>query len=319
MEYSDKQLMEYQKLAYNFALYKTGNFTAAEDIAAQTISLLLLSYKPEADIKTWILNTSKHYCNKYFTKLKKEKFNYKTTKEELKEKLISSEFERDEALHNAYRESFNSLNDIELRTLLYFFQCNENIKEMHNNIGGSYSTLRKRVSRTKNKIKAETYKRLGYLGSKKIVTPQLNDQIVKFLKRFKENLENGTLEKMYYYFSEIDLKKYNPSYDIKKIVYYDIELNEAIYKVWVFYKNTLDDTDSFYIEFIIDDRKHLKILTPPIRLKKVFKMNINSDEAKQILNLLKSYPIDKTGHPNIPDSEIEKILRQHKEKQKKPS
>ena len=46
-------------------------------------------------------------------------------------------------------------------------------------------------------------------------------------------------------------------------------------------------------------------------------MNIKSDEAKQIMQLLKSYPIDKSGRPNIPDSEMERILKQHEEKKKK--
>ena len=85
----------------------------------------------------------------------------------------------------------------------------------------------------------------------------------------------------------------------------------------MYYKNTTGETDSFYIEFIIDDKKHLKIIKPPTRPKKIYKMNIKSDEAKQIMQLLKSYPIDKSGRPNIPDSEMERILKQHAEKQKK--
>ncbi len=318
MNYTDKQLEEYNKAAFGYALYLTGNIDAANDIASQTISLFLLSFKGDSNEKGWIINTVKNYSNKYFDKIKLENKQVRTYREELVEKIYGQvEYERDESLQEAFRDSFEALNDIELKSLFYYFQCNENIKEMHDNIGGSYATLRKQVSRIKNKLKAETYRNLGFIGTKMIVTPQLDNLIYQFLLRFKKNLENNTLENMHYYFSEVDLKNYNPSYEIKKILDYDIEINDKIYKAWVFFKNNLDVFDSFYIEFFVDDKNHLKIITPPTKTKKMFIIEQESEEGKQIRKLLDTFPIDKSGRPKIPEEEIDKIIKQFEENQKK--
>ena len=279
--------------------------------------MFLLSFKGGSNEKGWIINTVKNYSNKYFDKIKLENKQVRTYREELVEKIYGQvEYERDESLQEAFRDSFEALNDIELKSLFYYFQCNENIKEMHDNIGGSYATLRKQVSRIKNKLKAETYRNLGFIGTKMIVTPQLDNLIYQFLLRFKKNLENNTLEKMHYYFSEVDLKNYNPSYEIKKILDYDIEINDKIYKAWVFFKNNLDVFDSFYIEFFVDDKNHLKIITPPTKTKKMFIIEQESEEGKQIRKLLDTFPIDKSGRPKIPEEEIDKIIKQFEENQK---
>jgi hypothetical protein len=318
MEYSDSDLQKYQKIAFDYALYRTGNIHAAEDISSQTISLFLLSFNNSSDARRWIINTSKNYCNKFFTKMKKDEKRTNTYKEDILQRISNqSGYEKDDSLHDAFKESFKSLNDMELKTIFYYFQCNENIKEMHNNIGSSYATVRKQISRIKNKLKAETYRNLGFIGTKMIVTPQLDNLIYQFLLRFKKNLENNTLEKMHYYFSEVDLKNYNPIYEIKEIIEYDIELSDSIYKAWVFYKNKHNEVVSFHIEFFVDDKNHLKIVTPPTKTKKIVVINEDSIEGKQIRKLLDTFPIDKSGRPKIPEEEIDKIIKQFEEKQNK--
>jgi hypothetical protein len=318
LNYTDKQLEEYNKAAFGYALYLTGNIDAANDIASQTISLFLLSFKGDCNEKGWIINTVKNYSNKYFDKIKLENKQVLTYREELVEKVYGQvEYERDESLKEAFRDSFEALNDHELKSLFYYFQCNENIKEMHNNIGGSYVTLRKQISRIKNKLKAETYRNLGFIGTKMIVTPQLDNLIYQFLKRFKKNLENNTLEKMHYYFSEVDLNNYNPTYEIKEILEYDIDLNDSIYKAWVFFQNKHNVIDSFYIDFFVDDKNYLKIVTPPTKTKKIVIIEPESEEGKQIRKLLDTFPIDKSGRPKIPEEEMDKIIKQFEDKQKK--
>jgi DNA-directed RNA polymerase specialized sigma24 family protein len=317
MEYSDSDLQKYQKIAFDYALYRTGNIPAAEDISSQTISLFLLSFNNRSDARRWIINTSKNYCKKFFAKMKKEEKEKNTYREDMLQRISNHPgYEKDGLLHDAFKESFKSLNDMELKTIFYYFQCNENFKEMHSNIGGSYDALRKQISRIKNKLKAETFKRLGYIGSKRIVTPQLNNLIIKFLRRFKKNLEAGTIEKMYYYFSKVDLKNYNPTYEIKEILEYDIDLNDSIYKAWIFFKNKHNVIDSFSIDFFVDDKNHLKIVTPPTKTKKIVIIEPESEEGKQIKKLLDTYPIGKSGRPKIPEEEMDKIIKQFEEKQK---
>ena len=178
----------------------------------------------------------------------------------------------------------------------------------------SYTTLRQKISRIKRKIKAETLKELGAFASKKVVTPQLNNLIRKFLNRFKTNLENKTLHKMYYYFSDKDLKNYNPDYDIEKIIDYEIELNKSIYKVWVFFKNKKNESDSFFIEFYINEKNFLKIITPPTKPKQFIKIETNSLAGKKIKELLDKYPPDKSGKSQIPPELLEEIINNIKNK-----
>ena len=119
---------------------------------------------------------------------------------------------------------------------------------------------------------------------------------------------------MYYYFSKIDLDKYNPTYEILRIVDYEIELNDKIYKLWVFFKNNDNETDSIYIEFFIDDKNHLKILSPPRKSQKVFKFDAASEQGKKILQMINSATVDRTGVSKFSSEELEKILNQIEEK-----
>jgi hypothetical protein len=224
--------------------------------------------------------------------------------------------EDQKSLKDAFHEAFQTLSSDDFEIILLYLRCRKSVSKLLEITGGSYNALKKRISRIRKKLKAETYRNLGFYGSKRIVTPELDNQIYQFLRRFKKNLEAGTLEKMYYYFSEIDIKRYTPPVDIKKIVNYDIDLINMQYRLWVFYKNFTDNADSFYIDFFIDEKKHLKIITPPTKPNKMFVMDIETEEAKILFEMVKTYPVGKTGRANIPDSELQKIIKQLEAKQK---
>ena len=316
-KFNEENLVELQKISFDYAFYLSGNIEASKDISSQAISLFLLSDKSAENEKRWIINVTKNYCNKYFEKIGRDLKNQNKYGFELITKLSeASEVESNVDFSEAYKVAFETLSEEELQIILYYFKCNESIKEMSENLEDSYATVRKRISRIKKKLKAETYKNLGYYGSKIIVTPQLNNLIIKFIKRFKENLENNTLSKMHYYFSQIDIANYEQNIHIKEISDYEIELNNSIYKTWVIYKNFRDEYESFIIEFFIDDKNYLKILTPPTQTKKVITFTRASAFGKQLTELIKSYPVDKDGQPKIPKGEIERLVKQFQEKQK---
>lgn len=318
MENRDQNLQELMSLSFNYAYYKIGKSDVAKDISSQVIGLYLLSYSKQSSQKGWIINATKNFIHKYYKNHKKEVSKLNSYKNSLLEDINSiNKNNQKNALKDAFKESFDHLSEDEMKTIMYYFQCNESIKQMHENLGISYSYLRKKISIIKKKIKAETYINLGFIGSKRIVTPKLNDLIVKFLQRFKKNLESGTLTKMYYYFSEIDLNNYNPTYEIKKIVDYDINLENNIYQVWVIYQSKDDISDMFYIKFYIDENNHLKIVKPPTKPKKLLKIDEDSEQGKKLIELFNSFPIDKTGRPNIPPEEIEKIVKEFEAKNKK--
>ena len=317
MKFIDSDLQKLQQISYNYSLYRTGDFDLADEISMKTIGVFLLKADEigSDQASKWIINTSKIHIQSHFRTVKQDHDNVKKYKQDLLEKLDNNLVTiKDNELSETYKEVLQTLTSEEMKTILYYFQCDQKIRSMHLLLDISYDALRKKISRIKRKLKAETFKRLGVIVTKKIITPKINDLIVKFLKSFKINLEENSLEKMYYYFSKIDLDNYNPTYEISKIVDYEIKLTNSIYKVWVFYKNKNNDTDSFYIEFFIDDKNHLKILTPPQKSEKVFKFNKDSEEGKKILQMLNSATIDKTGVSKFSTEELEKILKQIKEK-----
>lgn len=316
MKNNDKKLQKLMDISFRYAYYHTGNYDTARDISSQVISKYLLSFeKSNQKEEGWIINTTKNYLMKEFEDKSKEQKKVTSYGKSMLDDFSSIEFSKDEySLRDAFREAYESLDKNDLQIILYYFQSGRKIKNIHENLGMSYDSLRKRISLIKKKLKAETYRNLGLIGTKKIVTPKLNDLIVKFLKRFKHHLESRTLEKMYYYFSEIDLKNYNPSYEIKDILDYDVELNDYIYKVYVIYLNKEEEHDMFIIEFYIDSNNHLKIVIPPKKPKKIMKIDKKTSDGKKISDLLNSYQIDETGRPNIPPEELEKIIQEFEAK-----
>ena len=235
-------LKNYHSLAYNYALYKVGSIDTAEDIASQTIySYLLKREKIEKNNhEGWIVNTSKNYCNQYFDRLKTEK---KLQHDlmgnmagELQSKIYESldfvDNEKDELL-DAVKKAKETLSPKELQTYILYLQCETNVQRMENIIGESNQVIRQRISRINRKIKAETYKKLGVVTTKKILSPQINDIIKKFLLRFKKHLEHNTLNKMFYYFAKKDISDYHPTFDIKEVLEYEVDLDDSIYTIHV--------------------------------------------------------------------------------------
>lgn len=318
MKNFEYNLQNLKNSAFNYALYATANVEVANDISSEVISFFLLNFNEERNAEGWIINTTKNYCKKYFSIVKRnENIAHSYRKEILNTIQNNSHTEQNEELKLAFNDSFSTLTDNEFKMILYYFQCNESIKILHSNIGGSYSSLRVKISRIKRKLKAETFKRLGYIGTKKIVTPQLNDNIINFLKSFKENLEANTLDKMYYYFSEIDLSNYHQNIKIKKILEYDIEYMNPNYKAWIFFEATNGEINSFSIMFFVDKNNMLKILSPPSISPKTVIIESKSEQGKLLEDLINKYPPDKSGRPGIPPEEMEKLIKQLEKENKK--
>jgi len=308
-------LKKYHKLAYNYALYKVGSLEVAEDIASQTIYSYLLKRDRilHENHEGWIVNASKNYCNQYFELIKKEDELHKSLKrnvaDELHHKINDSlDFLEQEkiTLSDAVDDVKNTLFENELETYIFYLQCERNIKKMQRISGESYSALRQKVSRINRKIKAETFKRLGVIATKKIITPQINNIITKFLLRFKENLENNTLEKMYVYFTKEDLKIYNPDFHIAKVLDFEVLYKNNNYSIHVIFTNKQGSDESFYFSFFVDNN-YLKIVVPPTPHKTHYQ--INEEDGKRILELLEKYPEDSSGVHSFPDEELQLIKK----------
>lgn len=304
---------ELQNLAYSYAMYRIGNFDAASDIAMETMALFLLK-KDTIQLqhqRGWIINTVKHYVQAWFRKQTASSKKMQSNAYEIASRLVQDKsIEQDDALRRAYQDAMHNLSKEELKTLLFYFQCNSNIKEMQRISELSYGSLRKKMSRIKQKLKAETLRNLGMVASKRIVTPQLNNLIIKFIQRFKENLEAGTLDKMYYYFSRVDLQNYNPSLQIKEIRDYEIELIDNVYKVWVIFTNYDDKPDAFSLSFEVDETNHLRIVTPPTQQKRILRISPDSAEFHKLEALLKKATVSKDGKLNLSPETLRTLVAQ---------
>ena len=303
-------LKNYHTLSYNYALYKVGNLDAAEDIASQTIYSYLLKRDriTSENHEGWIINTSKNYCSQYFDRMKLEN--------QLKHDMIGNvagdiqakiyesldfvEVEKDELL-DAVKNAKETLSPKELQTYILYLQCDINIQRMVEITGESNEVMRQRISRINRKIKAETYKKLGVISTKKILSPQIDDIIRKFFLRFKKHLENNTLNKMFYYFSKKDISNYKPQFDIKKVLDYDVMLEDSIYTIHVVFTNIQDESESFYFSFTVENNS-LKVLQPPTPHQEHY--HLNSEDAEILFDLLKKYPEDNTGVHRLPDEEL---------------
>jgi DNA-directed RNA polymerase specialized sigma24 family protein len=316
----DRDFKELQNLAYSYAMYRIGNYDVAADIAMETMALFLLkkdTVDPQYQ-RGWVINTVKHHVQAWQRKQTASSKNLQNNAYEIASRLIEDQTsEQDGELHKAYQDALSNLSEEELKTLLFYFQCNSNIKEMHRISELSYTSLRKKMSRIKQRLKAQTLRNLGMVASKRIVTPQLDNLIIKFIQRFKENLEAGTLEKMYYYFSRVDLQTYNPSLQIKKIRDYEIELVDNVYKVWVIFINNEDQPDAFTLSFEVDGTNHLRIVTPPTRQQRIVRIAPDSAEFSRLEALLKQATIAKDGtlnlSPDILDSIVAQVEKQMEE------
>ena len=315
MKKNDAEVLKnYHKLAYNYALYKVGSLEVAEDIASQTIYSYLLKRDRivNENHEGWIVNTSKNYCNQYFELKKKEDELHKSLKrnvaEELHVKINSSlDFLGQEKINisDAVNDAKDTLSKKELETYVFYLQCERNIKKMQRITKGSYPALKQKISRINRKIKAETFQKLGVIATKKIITPQINNVITKFLLRFKENLENNTLEKMYVYFTSENLEKYNPDFHIEKVLDYEVQLKDSIYSIHVVFTNKQGRDESFYFSFLVNNN-YLKIVVPPTPHKTHYQ--ISEEDGKRILELLDKYPEDSSGVHSFPDEEL-KLLK----------
>jgi len=183
LKYSDNDLHELQQISYNYSLYRTGDFTLSDEVSMKTIGLFLLKADEiENDNATkWIVNTSKIHFQSHFRITKQDQDNIKKYQHDLLEKITNNFMkEKDEDLRFAFKDSLNTLTNDEMKTILFYFQCNMKIKILFTILEISYPTLRKKITRIKRKLKAETFKKLGVIVTKKFVSPQIDFLIINF-------------------------------------------------------------------------------------------------------------------------------------------
>ena len=308
---------ENEKLSFRTALYITGDYNAAKKIASRTASLFLLNHpdKDTEDLKGKIYVTTRNFSYEHFRKQKRDEKLKDKYKAKLITEILPGETETDIRLREAFTKASQSLTDEQLRTLVLFNTCDHDYKQMQEITEISVPTLRKRISRIKAKLKAETNLNLGITYTQKIVTPELNNVLYKFLCRFKKNLEENTMHKMYRSFSKQDLENYNETIDIVKIKGWDIQKIGDEYFVMVIYLNSEGFKEAFDFKFTIAN-KNLKITRPPCKKKITASYKKGTPLHTELMKLKKMYPPDGQGRMTIPKELLDNLAKKYnKQKQ----
>lgn len=309
MKLQDRKLRDHYRTAYNYAYYKIGSKCHAEDIASQAVNLYILksdSINP-AKANSWIRTACLNYCRKYYTQKAKSNKMINHVQQELIDYYKTDHEQGTNNLHDKFFSAMENLSELETRTLVLYFKNEQNIKKLAEEIGENYSGLRKRIFRIKQKLKAETYRELGYIATRKIVTPHMHEAIIQFVKRLKKNIENNTIEKMFYYFSETNIKDFNPDFDINKIKDYEVLLRNGKYTIFLFYTDSQQKMNNFHFTFYLNSKKQLKILKLPEKSKKIIEFSDGSEKAEKIKELMKNTRTDHNGFIKIPSDLLEKI------------
>jgi RNA polymerase sigma factor (sigma-70 family) len=307
MDINENIIRQQFEIAYNFALYKLGNVGQAEDVAAQVINLYILKSDQinTEKVSAWIRGTCLNYCHKFYDQKNREK----VLTQNLKEHLITSfATESNDDLATNFRNALENLSELDTRSLVLYFCAGQNLRKMSEITGESYSNLRKRIYRIKQKIKADTYKNLGFIATKKIIVPQLHEAIIQFVRRLKSNIQANTIENMFYYFSETELKNYNPQFDIHTIKDYEVLLKDGVYKIFLFYLDSNNQMNNLAFSFFLNEKKQLKISNLPKQQNKIMKISQNSSAAAELSALLNDYPEDNRGLVKIPPELLKNFI-----------
>jgi len=149
--------------------------------------------------------------------------------------------------------------------------------------GISYSTLRKRLYRLKREIRAEYNKQHGMIASRAIVGAKLHENLINFIKKFKNALETNSLEKMKLYFRECEIPPKIPDIKIKNVLDYEIRLIEnKKYELFVPYRNKNNQISGFTTIFEIYNENAIKIIQFPQPPQKILEFQIDK-EIKDII------------------------------------
>lgn len=170
----------------------------------------------------------------------------------------------------------------------------------------SYPALRKKIYRLKKDIRAEYFKQQGMVGSKKIVGANLHQNLINFIKKFKQSIEENSLEKMKLYLRECEIPIQIPKIEIQQVVDYDIYLiGEHKFKLYVNSYSPQNEFSSFITVFEVYNNNAIKILEFPKQPSKIVALKENSIPQDVLEKLQKSAQ----GDYDLSEEELEKLIK----------
>jgi hypothetical protein len=231
-------------------------------------------------LKSWIRKVTQNAAIDLLKKQKKDVLNHSVDFNKI-ENIYTETFLEDKhirTLSEVLQENKIALKNSDKDLLQKYITEGRKIHQLAIKKGISYSTLRKRIYRLKKEIQAEHNKQHGMIASHAIVGAKLHENILNFIKKFKQAIEDNSLEKMKLYFRECEIPPRIPNIKIKKIYDYDIKLLEnKTYKLVVPYFDINNKFLSFITVFKIYNENSIKIIKFPKLPKRILEVELDKN------------------------------------------
>jgi RNA polymerase sigma factor (sigma-70 family) len=264
-----------QNISFRLAYNKLGRKEDAEDIAQIVLMKLYLNIekvKPEA-VKSWVIQVTKNeiadFCKN--NKISISDQDVDTIPDSYLPETHTVTQKKDPILE----EIINDLPDDHKRLINIYFSSGEKIRNIAEKEGIGYDKLKKLLYRVKKEIHAEYNIRIGFKGTKEIVGAKLNENIQRFIKKFKACVEENNLEKMRIYFGKKVAVDEIPKLNIERIHDYAIRLlSKNNYKLTLIFYEFGKTTPSFlYFFFEIKENANIRFTQLPFVPETVYVIN----------------------------------------------
>jgi RNA polymerase sigma factor (sigma-70 family) len=309
----EKLYQKVKNIAYRTICKYVSNQEDREDLA----QLVLIKYYLHEDklqkenLNNWIITVAKNASIDY-NKSKKHQISQKTLNFDDLENIITESF----LAKDKKKQEVKSLDDIlkgyskiisqpERQLLERYIKSGFKIKKLAYRRRTSFAAIKKRIYRLKADIRAEYNKQQGIIASRLIVGAKLHENLQNFLKKFKNALENNSLEKMKFYFRDCDIPSDIPKIKIRKILKYDIELRKNQYELWVHYFDKDNKFSTFVTVFSIYNENSIKIEKFPTKVGKIVKLS-KQEIAEDFEDIIKT---SSNGKLKLTKDQIQNILK----------
>ncbi len=300
------------KLAYSVIKKLVENHEDIQDLV-QIVTMkyhLNLEKIDEDNENVWIYSTAK-YAAIDFLKTKGRSIDQVTqyfddVENEVTNIILKQKEDSIESPESILGEYGKKLSKIDRDLLEIYLEKSFQIKQIAWRRKLSYQALKKKIYRLKKDIRAEYFKQQGMVGSKKIVGANLHQNLINFIKKFKQAVEENSLERMSVYLRECEIPIRIPEIEIKKVADYDVYLlGEHKFQLYVYIYNQQNEFSSFITVFEVYNDNSIKILEFPKKPSKIVALKENIIPQDVLEKLQKNVQ----GVYDLSEEELEELIR----------
>ena len=287
------------------------NYEETKELAHTVAIQYFLSVKNTdiVDLTKWINTTARH---KAIDHLKHKKIDFSAQAEQfddientLSDNMIKQE--EDIPIEEIMEKYKDNLNVQQKQLLTEFANKGYEIKKLWNGKRINHNTLRKRISRLKRDLRADYHLRHGMDASKEMLNSRLYENILYFIRQFKKAVQENSLDRLEFYFSDDKLLTKIPDLQIEKIINFDITLIGPMrYEFTVYYNNLQQDFSAFRTHLEMVGSHSIRIIDFP---SKQFSKIIELDQEDFSKDFFEKIKPGKSGKIELSKEQLEKLIK----------